>query len=82
MPDPLLNKDPIPCKTFLECPAFKDYDAIKAEVLEYRNTITWETTCKGCAKLLDSCYAETVRAETAEKALAEANAKLRAHDAK
>jgi hypothetical protein len=40
--------------------------ALTAEVREYRNAITWNTTCVSCSKLLDSCYAETVRAEKAE----------------
>lgn len=38
-------------------------------VAELENVITWDTTCGGCAKLLDSSYAETVRAETAEATL-------------
>jgi hypothetical protein len=40
--------------------------ALTVEVLDYRNAITWDTTCFNCAKLLDSSYAETVRAEKAE----------------
>jgi uncharacterized PurR-regulated membrane protein YhhQ (DUF165 family) len=39
---------------------------LTAEVRAYRNAITWNTTCFSCSKLLDSCYAETVRAEKAE----------------
>lgn len=38
-------------------------------VAELENVITWDTTCAGCARLLDSCYGETVRAERAETAL-------------
>jgi hypothetical protein len=37
-----------------------------AELADYRNRITWETNCGEHARLLDSCYAETVRAEQAE----------------
>ncbi|MET9222386.1 hypothetical protein ABZX65_26980 [Streptomyces sp. NPDC003300] len=36
------------------------------ELADYRNRITWETTCGGCARTLDAAYAETMRAETAE----------------
>jgi hypothetical protein len=43
--------------------------ALRDEVQEYRNAITWDTTCFSCSKLLDRCYAETQRAETAEEAL-------------
>lgn len=41
-----------------------------AELLDYRNRITWETTCAGCAGILDSAYEETARREEAEAALA------------
>lgn len=46
--------------------------AVRAEaaVAHYENTITWHTTCHGCATLLDASYAETVRAEQAEAAIA------------
>lgn len=37
---------------------------------EYEHTINWMTTCTGCARVLDSAYSETVRAEKAEAALA------------
>ena len=37
---------------------------------EYEHTINWMTTCTSCARILDSAYAETMRAETAEAALA------------
>lgn len=37
-----------------------------ARILEYENALAWETNCLNCAKLLDSSYAETVRAEKAE----------------
>jgi hypothetical protein len=39
-------------------------------VADYENRITWDTTCKNCATVLDGAYAETVRAEKAEAALA------------
>lgn len=37
-----------------------------AELLDYRNRITWETTCGEHAALLDSCRAADERAEQAE----------------
>ena len=33
---------------------------------EYEHTINWMTTCTGCARVLDSAYSETMRAEKAE----------------
>lgn len=39
---------------------------------EADNAITWFTTCFNCSILLDSVYAETVRAEKAEAALSDA----------
>jgi chromosome segregation ATPase len=39
---------------------------LRALVAEYENGLNWHTTCLGCAKPLDSCYAETMRAEKAE----------------
>jgi hypothetical protein len=41
-----------------------------ARLADYENRITWHTTCGSCARILDSAYAETVRAEQAEAALA------------
>jgi hypothetical protein len=43
---------------------------------EYEHTINWMTTCTGCARVLDSAYAETMRAEKAEAALARVEAKV------
>lgn len=45
---------------------------------EADNAITWFTTCFNCSTLMDGAYAETVRAEKAEAALAEAE---RRHEA-
>lgn len=45
-------------------------DVAEAAVARYENTITWNTTCHGCAGLLDASYAETRRAEQAEAAIA------------
>lgn len=39
---------------------------------EVDNAITWDTTCLNCSTLMDSVYAETMRAEKAEAALADA----------
>lgn len=36
---------------------------------EYESVINWHTTCTSCARILDSAYKETVRAEKAEQAL-------------
>jgi hypothetical protein len=44
-------------------------DRLAARVAELENAITWETTCLNCARILDSCYTETVRAEKAEAAV-------------
>jgi hypothetical protein len=44
-------------------------DAALAKVREYDNAINWNTTCTSCAAVLDSSYAETMRAEQAEAAL-------------
>lgn len=38
-----------------------------ARLAEYENTVTWMTTCTGCARVLDSCIQETERAERAEE---------------
>jgi hypothetical protein len=38
----------------------------EATVADYENRIAWETTCGEHARLLDTSYAETVRAERAE----------------
>lgn len=40
--------------------------AMAARLAEYENAINWHTTCTSCARILDSAYAETVRAEQAE----------------
>ncbi|WP_336214466.1 hypothetical protein [Nonomuraea sp. LPB2021202275-12-8] len=50
--------------------ALRDLETAKALVANYENGITWHTTCNNCATLLDSSYAETVRAERAEARLA------------
>lgn len=59
----------------------KHTEKLKAEneqlrklVADYEDGITWHTSCLGCATLLDSCYAETMRAEQAEAAIARAKA--------
>jgi len=39
---------------------------LNGQVAGYENGLNWHTTCLGCATLLDSCYAETMRAERAE----------------
>jgi hypothetical protein len=46
-------------------------------VAELEGVISWDTTCGNCAKLLDSSYAETSRAETAEATVARVKAVAR-----
>lgn len=53
-----------------------EIERLRVQVAEYENTLTWETTCSNCARLLDSGYAETVRAETAEAAVARHEAEV------
>lgn len=52
------------------------YRALKRRLAELESAIDWQTSCTSCARLLDSGYAETVRAETAERALAAHKAAL------
>lgn len=40
------------------------------QLADYENRITWHTACASCVRILDSCYAETMRAEAAETQLA------------
>jgi bacterioferritin-associated ferredoxin len=42
--------------------------AALGRVAELEAVVTWDTTCGNCARLLDSSYTETVRAEQAEAA--------------
>lgn len=47
-------------------------EAAEAQLAAYENAITWDTSCLGCATILDSAIKETFRRETAEEKLAEA----------
>lgn len=47
-----------------------EVDVLKAKLAQYDNMITWDTTCRSCAGILDSAIRETNRAEKAEAALA------------
>lgn len=47
-------------------------ETLRAKVTEVDHIINWHTTCASCARILDSAYAETVRAEKAETALRDA----------
>lgn len=38
-----------------------------------QNTLSWDTTCVNCSRLLDSSYEQFVRREQAEEALSRAN---------
>jgi hypothetical protein len=50
--------------------ALAEAEALRRKVLEYEGAITWNTSCLSCSKILDACYAETVRRERAEAELA------------
>ena len=45
--------------------------AAEAKLAELENAITWNTSCTSCARVLDSAYEQTCRAEAAEGKLAE-----------
>lgn len=47
-----------------------ELERLRAQVAQYENTITWGTSCHGCARILDSSIRETERAEKAEAELA------------
>lgn len=49
-------------------------DQLYAELAQYRNALNWQTDCLSCARVLDSVYRETMRAEQAEAALARVRA--------
>lgn len=53
----------------LQVPALAEAEQTRARLAEYENAVNWHTTCTSCARILDSCYAETVRAEKAEAAV-------------
>lgn len=44
-----------------------ELETLRAKVAEFDHIINWHTTCASCARILDSAYAETVRAEKAEE---------------
>lgn len=48
----------------------RELEQLRAKVAEFDHIINWHTTCASCARILDSAYQETVRAEKAEAALA------------
>lgn len=50
---------------------------VAASLAELENALNWQTTCTGCAALLDSSHAEMCRAEQAEAQLAVAAPALR-----
>ncbi|MDE2105254.1 MAG: hypothetical protein KGL39_48965 [Patescibacteria group bacterium] len=50
-------------------PFVAEVEALRQEVGQYRDAITWDTSCLNCSKLLDRCYEADMRAEqAAEKA--------------
>jgi hypothetical protein len=51
--------------------------ALREKIRGYENAITWDTSCVRCATVLDSMYAETVRAETAEATVERVRAWMR-----
>ena len=48
----------------------REVERLAAAVADYENGISWDTTCLNCAKLWDTCYGETCRADKAEAELA------------
>jgi hypothetical protein len=54
--------------------AQRERDELRRKVADYENAITWDVTCFRCAAQLDALYADTVRRETAESALAASRA--------
>lgn len=57
--------------------AGEELEELRRRVAEYEGAVTWETSCLSCARLLDSCYAETVRREQAEAELGAVRADAR-----
>lgn len=49
-----------------------ELDRLRSIVADYENTISWDTTCREHARLLDECRRQEERAEQAEAALASA----------
>jgi hypothetical protein len=49
----------------------RELEQLRAKVAEFDHIINWHTTCASCARILDSAYQETMRAEKAEVALRE-----------
>jgi hypothetical protein len=45
----------------------RELEELRAKVAEFDHIINWHTTCASCARILDSAYQETVRAEKAEQ---------------
>ena len=52
-------------------------ETAEERLLELENAVGWNTSCTSCSRVLDSAYAETVRAERAEARLAEIAAHVR-----
>jgi hypothetical protein len=53
-----------------------DLETARAALADYENTISWETTCHGCARLLDRCVEADQRREQAEAELTRIRAAL------
>lgn len=45
----------------------RELEQLRAKVAEFDHIINWHTTCASCARILDSAYQETMRAEKAEQ---------------
>lgn len=45
------------------------FDSLLETVLEYENCITWDTTCKNCAKLMDTNYEQYMKIQKMREAL-------------
>lgn len=51
-----------------------ELEKLREVIAKYDATMNWHTNCHNCAQLLDSCYAETMRAEKAETTIARVKA--------
>lgn len=54
----------------IECDHEAELGHLRTQLAQRDNAINWQTNCLSCANLLDACYTETTRAETAEARLA------------
>lgn len=60
----------------------EELERLRCIVADYENTISWDTTCREHARLLDECRRQEERAEKAEAALARVSAAHQVHRCK